>query len=177
MRKAAAEAGKLIKADGRREGVESVEAMRKRGLKVHAVTPDVEAQWKQIAESTYPKIRGRYCSSGYFRRGDESIKNISRGACRGQKVSSDPSLQSPLRNPSRRRNAGLALGLRNGENLLIAIALAILMLLPLAEIILRKAFHGGLTGSTAFQQHLVLIIGLLGGMFAARTDDCSLSRL
>ena len=58
LRKAAVEAGKLIKADGRREGVESVEAMRKRGLKVHSVTPEVEAQWKQIAESVYPKIRG-----------------------------------------------------------------------------------------------------------------------
>ncbi len=58
--------------------------------------------------------------------------------------------------------------IRDGENLAIALALAILMLLPLAEIILRKAFHSGLTGSTALQQHLVLIIGLLGGMFAAR---------
>ncbi|MEO6182934.1 MAG: TRAP transporter large permease subunit, partial [Verrucomicrobiota bacterium] len=58
--------------------------------------------------------------------------------------------------------------IRNGENLVIALALAILMLLPLAEIVLRKAFHSGLNGSTAFQQHLVLIIGLLGGMFAAR---------
>ncbi len=58
--------------------------------------------------------------------------------------------------------------IRDGENLVIAIALAILMLLPLVEIFLRKSFHSGLTGSTAFQQHLVLIIGLLGGMFAAR---------
>lgn len=58
MRKIAADAGKLIKADGRREGVESVEAMRKRGLKVHPVTPETEAKWKQTAESVYPKIRG-----------------------------------------------------------------------------------------------------------------------
>ncbi len=58
IRKAALDAGKLIKADGRREGVESVEAMRKRGLKVHAITPAIEAQWMQIAESVYPKIRG-----------------------------------------------------------------------------------------------------------------------
>ncbi len=58
LHKAALEAGKLIKADGRREGVESVEAMRKRGLKVHPITPAIEAQWNQIAESVYPKIRG-----------------------------------------------------------------------------------------------------------------------
>ncbi len=58
LRKAAVEAGKLIKADGRREGMESVEAMRKRGLKVNLITPAIEAQWLQIAESVYPKIRG-----------------------------------------------------------------------------------------------------------------------
>ncbi|MEO6036392.1 MAG: TRAP transporter substrate-binding protein DctP [Verrucomicrobiota bacterium] len=58
IRQAAQEAGKLIKADGRREGLESVEAMKKRGLKVHSVTPEAEVQWKQIAEAAYPKIRG-----------------------------------------------------------------------------------------------------------------------
>ncbi len=54
------------------------------------------------------------------------------------------------------------------ENLLVALALAVLMLLPLIEIVGRKFFHGGLNGGAALQQHLVLIIGLLGGMFAAR---------
>ena len=54
------------------------------------------------------------------------------------------------------------------ENLLVALALAALMLLPLIEIVGRKLFHGGLNGAPALQQHLVLIIGLLGGMFAAR---------
>ena len=54
------------------------------------------------------------------------------------------------------------------ENLLVPLALGALMLLPLIEIVGRKLFHGGLSGAAAFQQHLVLIIGLLGGMFAAR---------
>ncbi len=63
---------------------------------------------------------------------------------------------------------GWRLRLRQGENFLIALTLAVLMILPLAEIFLRKSFHSGITGSTAFQQHLVLIIGLLGGMLAAR---------
>jgi TRAP-type C4-dicarboxylate transport system substrate-binding protein len=73
MRKAAIEAGKLIKADGRREGVESVDAMKKRGLKVHAVTPEIEAQWKQIAESVYPKIRGVTVPAEIF---DEVISQL-----------------------------------------------------------------------------------------------------
>src|SRR5947209_13900889 len=54
------------------------------------------------------------------------------------------------------------------ENLLISLALATLMLLPILEIVGRKVFHGGVSGAAAFEQHLVLIIGLLGGMFAAR---------
>src|SRR6516225_2514721 len=54
------------------------------------------------------------------------------------------------------------------ENILVALALTVLMLLPLIEIVGRKLFHGGIEGSAAFQQHLVLIVGLLGGMFAAR---------
>ena len=58
MRKAATETGKLLKADGRRDSAESVEAMRKRGLTVHAVTPEVEAEWRQVVEAAYPRIRG-----------------------------------------------------------------------------------------------------------------------
>src|SRR5213593_2593538 len=54
------------------------------------------------------------------------------------------------------------------ENLLVPLALGALMLLPLIEIVGRKLFQGGLSGAGALQQHLVLIIGLLGGMFAAR---------
>jgi len=58
LRRAAAETGKLMKADARRESVESVEAMRKRGLKVHPVTPEGEAEWRREAEAAYPRIRG-----------------------------------------------------------------------------------------------------------------------
>ncbi|MFH0981692.1 MAG: TRAP transporter substrate-binding protein DctP [Planctomycetota bacterium] len=58
LRKAATETGRLIKADGRRESVESVDAMRKRGLRIHAVTPEVGAEWRQVVEAAYPKIRG-----------------------------------------------------------------------------------------------------------------------
>ena len=58
LRKAATETGKLSKADGRRESVESVEAMRKRGLQVHPVTPELEAEWRREGEAVYPKIRG-----------------------------------------------------------------------------------------------------------------------
>ena len=67
-----------------------------------------------------------------------------------------------------RGSGGRLRWLWQAENLLVALALAALMVLPLIEIVGRKFFHGGLSGGAALQQHLVLIIGLLGGMFAAR---------
>lgn len=73
LRKAATETGKLIKADARRESVESVEAMRKRGLKVHPVTPEVEAEWRREVEAAYPKIRGVIVPADIF---DEVVKEL-----------------------------------------------------------------------------------------------------
>lgn len=77
-------------------------------------------------------------------------------------VLTQPPDQPPASAPSRLR------WLWDAENFLVSLALAALTLLPLIEIVGRKLFHGGISASAAFQQHLVLIIGLLGGMFAAR---------
>jgi TRAP-type C4-dicarboxylate transport system substrate-binding protein len=84
LRKAAAETGALLKADGRRESAESVEAMRKRGLQVHAVTPDVEAEWRREVEAAYPKIRGVIVPADIF---DEVVSQLKafRGARDGGK--------------------------------------------------------------------------------------------
>jgi len=73
LRKAATQTGKLMKADGRRESAESVEAMRKRGLRVHAVPPEVEAEWRREAEAAYPKIRGVIVPEAMF---DEVVKRL-----------------------------------------------------------------------------------------------------
>jgi len=58
--------------------------------------------------------------------------------------------------------------LRDVEDLLISLVLAALVLLPPVEIVLRKVFQAGISGATAFQQHLTMLIGLLGGALAAR---------
>ena len=58
----------------------------------------------------------------------------------------------------------------SAENLLITLALAMMMVLPLAEIVLRKFFHTGISGSTSFVQHLTLMVGMLGGAIAAREN-------
>ncbi len=68
LAKAAAEAGREIKAAGRKEMDESVAAMVKRGLKVTPVTPELEADWRRTAEAVYPKIRGGMVPADIFDR-------------------------------------------------------------------------------------------------------------
>lgn len=58
--------------------------------------------------------------------------------------------------------------LRQGENLVLCSILVALMVLPLLEAFLRKAFHSGIPGATALVQHCTLLIGMLGGALAAR---------
>jgi TRAP-type C4-dicarboxylate transport system substrate-binding protein len=71
MMKAATEAGEQIKAKSRAESDQAVETMRKRGLTVHAGTPEVEAAWRKAAEEVYPKIRGAIVPAEMF---DEVIR-------------------------------------------------------------------------------------------------------
>jgi C4-dicarboxylate transporter DctM subunit len=58
---------------------------------------------------------------------------------------------------------------RKAEDLVLVLPLLALMLLPLVETLLRR-FHTGISGSTAFVQHLTLIIGMVGGAIAARDN-------
>jgi TRAP-type C4-dicarboxylate transport system substrate-binding protein len=66
LRATAKKTGELIKADGRREGSESVEAMRKRGLKTHSVTPENMAEWHRVVDRALPKIRGTVVPADIF---------------------------------------------------------------------------------------------------------------
>ena len=56
------------------------------------------------------------------------------------------------------------------ENLLICCALAAMVLVPLAEIVLRATLKIGISGANPLVQHLTLIIGILGGAIAAREN-------
>jgi TRAP-type C4-dicarboxylate transport system substrate-binding protein len=73
IRASARETGKLIKADGRRENLESIEAMRKRGLKVHTLTPELDAEWDQVVATSYPKVRGTAVPADIY---DEVISEL-----------------------------------------------------------------------------------------------------
>jgi hypothetical protein len=58
--------------------------------------------------------------------------------------------------------------LRILENAVVSAALFAMILIPLAESFLRRTFHSGIPASTSIVQHLVLIVGMLGGAIAAR---------
>jgi TRAP-type C4-dicarboxylate transport system permease small subunit len=56
------------------------------------------------------------------------------------------------------------------ENGALVAALAVMALLPLAEIALRAAFQVGVSGAAAFTQNLALVAGMLGAVVATRED-------
>jgi TRAP-type C4-dicarboxylate transport system substrate-binding protein len=67
MRAAAEAAGKKIQAESRREMDAAVAAMQKRNeLKVTPMTPALEAEWRQLFEGVYPRIRGNTVSAEMF---------------------------------------------------------------------------------------------------------------
>jgi C4-dicarboxylate transporter, DctM subunit len=61
-------------------------------------------------------------------------------------------------------------GIAAGENLLLALALALMALIPLAEAALRSTFGVGISGSASLVQHLCLVVGMVGGAVAAREN-------
>ncbi len=54
------------------------------------------------------------------------------------------------------------------ENGLMVMALGLMLMLPLAESLLRRVFGIGIVGSAVFVQHLVLYVGMLGSAIASR---------
>jgi C4-dicarboxylate transporter DctM subunit len=58
--------------------------------------------------------------------------------------------------------------LKTAENSVVSLALFAMVVIPLAESFLRRAFHVGIPASTTIVQHMVLVVGMLGGAIAAR---------
>ena len=54
------------------------------------------------------------------------------------------------------------------EDVAVSLVLAAMVVIPLAEALLRRAFHTGIPGSSAIVQHSVLVVGMFGGAIAAR---------
>ena len=64
-----------------------------------------------------------------------------------------------------RRFAGLT---ARAENVLVSLAIGTMVVLPLAEAALRRTLHVSIPASISMVQHMVLIVGMLGGAIAAR---------
>jgi tripartite ATP-independent transporter DctM subunit len=64
----------------------------------------------------------------------------------------------------------LSAGLRRGENVLAAAALAGLALLPVTEMVLRSLLNTGIVGVSGYVEHLTLWVAYLGAVLAARED-------
>jgi TRAP-type transport system periplasmic protein len=76
---AATRAGKEIREQSRKERAEAVAAMKKRGLTVHEVTPEIEKLWQLEAEKSYPEIRGRLVPADVFDEVQRLLKEFRAG--------------------------------------------------------------------------------------------------
>ena len=66
MHQAAMQAGQQIQSISRVENDKSIEAMKTRGLQVHAMTPEAEREWQEYFETVYPQVRGKLVPADIF---------------------------------------------------------------------------------------------------------------
>ena len=59
-------AGEEIIRKNREEAAQSIEAMKKRGLTVTPVSPEVREEWRKFLEPVYPKLRGKLVPADLF---------------------------------------------------------------------------------------------------------------
>jgi TRAP-type C4-dicarboxylate transport system substrate-binding protein len=74
LRAAAVEAGRENKAAGRADSEESVKRMKQRGLIVHEITPEIEAEWRKAVESANHLIRGKIVPADIYDEAERLIK-------------------------------------------------------------------------------------------------------
>ncbi len=75
MLKVATETGKQVTTAGRAESDQAVAAMVKRGLQVHKVTPEIEAEWRTVIEKIQDKIRGHVVPADAFDEAQRLLKD------------------------------------------------------------------------------------------------------
>lgn len=83
LRRAAETAAGRLRSQRATSDAEAVDAMRKRGLQVHTLTPEIEAEWRQLAETVYPKIRGTMVPADTFDTVQSALAEHRRAAVAG----------------------------------------------------------------------------------------------
>ena len=63
---AAADAGHGLRKRRDAQDKAAIDAMKRRGLNVHTLTPDQVHEWREFAESVYPRIRGEKVPAEIF---------------------------------------------------------------------------------------------------------------
>jgi len=56
-----------------------VDAMRARGLHVHTLTPEAQAEWQQLIAGAYPRIRGGMVPADVFDLVQQSLADFRSG--------------------------------------------------------------------------------------------------
>jgi len=79
VRQASLRAGETLRAERARADQGAVEAMRARGLNVHALTPEAQAEWQQLITSAWPRIRGGMVPADVFDLVQQSLADFRRG--------------------------------------------------------------------------------------------------
>jgi TRAP-type C4-dicarboxylate transport system substrate-binding protein len=80
----AAETGRQVKTAGRAESDAAVAAMVKRGLTVTPVTPQVDAEWRQVIDGLRDQIRGKIVPAEMFDAAQEALKSYRAGAAKSK---------------------------------------------------------------------------------------------
>ena len=77
---AASEVGREIRAAGRKESDDAVEAMKtKQGLTVHQLAPDALEEWRKATLAVYPKIRGKLVPAEMFDKVEQLLNEYRAG--------------------------------------------------------------------------------------------------
>jgi len=74
LMQAAAEAGRSNKAQGRAESQKSILVMKEKGLIVHPVSPELEAEWRKTTETFYPQVKGTLVPADIFDEVEKQLK-------------------------------------------------------------------------------------------------------
>src|SRR5260370_36237404 len=115
-----------------------------------------------------PQNAWHHSSSRSLRRGSVASRGLSSRAAGRPVMSAAHATTGDLQVSSFTGTKWCARRAARAENILVSLALGIMVVLPLAEAALRRTLHVSIPASISIVQHMVLIVGMLGGAIAAR---------
>ena len=140
--------------------------MQQFGLNVVHADAKTVAEWRQLAESIWPKLRGRVVPPDLF----DEVKRLRDEYRKTHPVATAGSVAPvSLAPPPPRENPAPATPFQIFEDSFSIAALSLMTALPVIEMVARQFRWPGIPGSAVVVQQLTLWIGMLGGMLASRS--------